>query len=175
MTDHHPYLPPEISAEHFAAIGRVAEQWSRFERWIDVGCWSAAQVDAETGVCLTSQIAGHGRKLDAFIALVRLKGASGASIAKLNKIAADAAGLAEQRNRLVHDPWVDVGGFGIPHRIEASARRTAVYRHVAVLTEDVQAVEKRIETLLGRFIVAGNGALDECEKAQEKLGARGSL
>jgi hypothetical protein len=136
---------------HYAAIGKVAANWAALELYIDSACWILAKVDDKAGVCLTAQVAGIGRKLDAFTALVRLQGGSDALIKSINKFAQDAQGLSEIRNRVVHDPWHGRGLLSIPHRVEASARKKVVFETVLVMTSEVDHIAENIATLTDRF------------------------
>jgi hypothetical protein len=49
--------------KHYAAIGLVTANWSFFEVLLDMWIHRFADTSADIGVCLTSQIAGSGRKL----------------------------------------------------------------------------------------------------------------
>ena len=93
-------------SRHYSAIGRVAAEWSLFETVIDNAAIDLAQVEYNAGICFTAQIAGSARKLDAFIALARFRGAPVKLVSDLCKFAQDVTGVAEQRNRIVHDPWL---------------------------------------------------------------------
>lgn len=125
-----------IPQEHYAEIGRVAEAWTAIELMIDTACWNLSGLSAPVGICLTSQVSGHARKMDAFISLARLRGADEGLVRELNHLAERARVLSEQRNRVIHDSWM-VGASNVPHRMEASARRALKYRYVPVTTEQL--------------------------------------
>lgn len=135
--------------EHYAAIGRVTEHWAALELLIDASCWELALVDSLVGTCLTAQVLGHARKLDAFIALVRLRGGDEQLIKRLNKFSETARRVSERRNRVVHDPWMTFAGA--PHRYEASARKAAVLRMIPMATADVTHLSDQIDDLWGNF------------------------
>jgi len=159
MTDQEkPVVPPqqlpwpedkenELATAHYAAIGRVAAEWSAFEATIDTFILQITNINAKMGVCLTSQITGSARKLDAYVALARLLGAE-KQLAKLNTFAKDTLSFAERRNRIVHDPWV---GLNTPHRLEATARRKLRFEFISVSTEDVQRLSFEITEHCVRF------------------------
>jgi hypothetical protein len=66
----------DISIEkHSAAVGSVATHWALFEFLLDITVWSATKLEPRIGACLTAQISGHARKLDAVIGLTRTSGA----------------------------------------------------------------------------------------------------
>jgi hypothetical protein len=134
----------ELATAHYAVIGRVAAEWSAFEATIVL---QITNINAKIGVCLTSQINGSGRKLDAYVALARLLGAE-KQLAKLNTFAKDTLSFAERRNRIVHDPWV---GLNTPHRLEATARRKLRFEFISVPTEDVQRLSFEITEHCVRF------------------------
>jgi hypothetical protein len=94
-----------VSNKHYAAIGRVVAKWAFFESNIDLWIWTLMNLPAHVSVCLTGQMVGSWQRLDAFIALVRAFGANAKWNAKLERLAKDAKGWAEQRNRAVHDVW----------------------------------------------------------------------
>jgi hypothetical protein len=66
--------PGDLSKEHYAAIGRVAVEWSDLEFMIDIATLRLAKIKHQMGVCLTAQIAGSGRKLDAYMSLAQFRG-----------------------------------------------------------------------------------------------------
>lgn len=142
-------MNPEAAKEHLAAIGLVAGAWALFETFLDSLALELAQIDSPAGFCFTAQISGWNRKLDAYIAVARLRGLK--STKELEKFAKDTAGLAEQRNRVVHDPWLLEGGK-LPTRFEVTARRVLRTEHVEVPTEKVLALDKTITAHVQRFI-----------------------
>ena len=93
----------DLSSEHYAAIGRVAVEWAIFESNIDLSAIRLAKINHEAGICFTAQITGSGRKLDAYIAIAQWRGATKKTMGKLHELAKDSTGLAERRNKIVHD------------------------------------------------------------------------
>jgi hypothetical protein len=139
---------PSVSQEHYAAIGRVAVEWSSFEANIDLYSLRLAGFNQEEGICFTAQIAGSGRKLDAYIAIAQVRGLKAATVKKLHVFAADTQGLAEQRNRVVHDSWAGIGG---PHCLEATARKKLKFEYVEVPTKEVLKLSHKISAHNERF------------------------
>jgi hypothetical protein len=134
---------------HLSAIGLVESGWAGFESMIDSYAILLAQIPYDVGLCFTAQVMGSSRKLDAYIALARLRGAA-ILAGDLEKFAKDTAGLAERRNRVVHDPWIAFsleGGF----RLEMTARR--MLRHIIIETgtENVVQLANDITTHCGRL------------------------
>jgi hypothetical protein len=137
----------ELAELHYAAIGRVAAEWAALETTIDTMSLRIAQIQPKIGVCLTAQISGSARKLDAYIALARLFGVV-KLLSKLNEFAKDTQSLAERRNRVVHDPWI---GSVNPHRLEATARRVLRLEFISVPTEQVKKLSQEITHHCVRF------------------------
>ncbi len=120
----------DLPDEHYTAIGKVASIWSVFETLLDVTIWTLTKIETDQGACLTAQIAGSARKLDAIISLLKLRPDGAGKIKPINKIAEATRGLAERRNRVVHDPWLhDEGKL---FRLEATARKTLKFGSFAV-------------------------------------------
>jgi hypothetical protein len=119
-----PLLQREASARHLSAVGAVASLWSNFEITIDTYSLELGRLPRQAGYCLTSQIAGSGRKLDAYVAIARLRGADKFA-STLEQFLKDTAALAERRNRVVHDPWFffEIGSEAFARRLEITARR----------------------------------------------------
>ncbi len=61
---------------HFAAVGAVASAWSTFELLLDAATLVLGNIPRQIGYCLTAQVIGAARKLDAYIAIARLRGAN---------------------------------------------------------------------------------------------------
>jgi hypothetical protein len=137
----------ELANAHYAAIGRVAAEWAALETTIDTRSLQLAEIKPEVGICFTAQISGWARKLDAYIAVANWWGAV-KTVKKLNVFAKDTNGLAEQRNRIVHDPWV---GFKQPHRLEATARKKLRFEFIHMPTDDVLKVSRLITEHVIRF------------------------
>lgn len=142
-----PSVGVKLPEEHYAAIGKVAEAWAGLELSIDMACWTLANLTGRVGACLTAQVSGHARKMDAYIALSRLRGADDTLIRRLNKFAVQAQGMAERRNRVVHDPWMAMGVLASPHRLEVTARKKVVLKGVLMLTADVLKLAEEIDDL----------------------------
>jgi hypothetical protein len=137
-----------LAALHHAAIGSVASSWAIFELLIDAKALELADIEVTAGLCFTAQISGSARKLDAYIAIARLRGA-GSFAGELDAFAKDTTGLAERRNRIVHDPWQI---FGAPFRTEITARRKLRAMQVSVSSADVRTCNIDILLHIGRFL-----------------------
>jgi hypothetical protein len=77
--------PSILPDDYAAAIGRVAQTWARFEFEIDLGIWRLTGTHQQLAACVTAQLSSYVQKLNAFIALAQVRGASTKSVTKLNK------------------------------------------------------------------------------------------
>jgi hypothetical protein len=119
----------ERATAYLMAVGHTANLWSTLEMIIDRCAVELAKIESPLAFCFTAQIAGSARKLDAYIAIAKERGA--ASFAgELESFSKRTAGLSERRNRVIHDPWDVVGP--IAKRFEVTARRKLKYGDVPV-------------------------------------------
>jgi hypothetical protein len=135
---------------HLAAIGSVATAWSIFEAAIDVYAVSLAQIKMPVGYCFTAQVIGPARKLDAYIAIARWRGAD-KFMGTLEGFAKRTAQLAERRNRIIHDPW-HIEGDNPASRLEITARRNLRILMVDVPTSAVIKLDSEITAHCQQFI-----------------------
>jgi hypothetical protein len=142
-----------VGDAHYAAIGRVTITWAFFEIIIDTHIWRLAEVDTDHGACMTAQIFGSGRKLDALMSLVRHRVGEGPWTKKLNAFAQSTTGLAERRNRMIHDPLVKLDGEEHPRRIGITAKKQLL------VTTDPMPVADILK--LGRNIHSQHAVLEE--------------
>ena len=140
----------QLKSVHYQAVGRIAAAWAYFESIIDYWLHDAAGIDEQTGVCLTAQMIGPRPRTDAYIALVKHKGADKKWYKILEDFAKDAQGLGEQRNGAIHDVW-DLDEPKTPKRREATARRALRVLDVHTPTRDLLDLESAIHDLWWRF------------------------
>lgn len=133
----------------FAAIGRVVVAWSKLEHSIDDATLRLLGAEGISGFSLTSQIAG-GRKLDAYTSLVGIICGSEALNKELKKLGAQLLSLAEQRNRLIHDPWIFIGAHQ-PLRVEITARKSLKIMPVPTSTESLLSFAEKIRDMTNRL------------------------
>lgn len=138
--------------KYLEAVGRVASSWALFETVIDTTIWSLAEMHHRTGACLTAQIMGAARKLDTVLSLVKLRQDQDAMIKELNAIAKDSQSLAEKRNRVVHDPWVESEGRIV--RLETTARKVLRLEQVHVSIPELDTLLVDIDNHMRRYIDA---------------------
>ena len=155
MTDEH--LVPELTIEesdaatsHFATIGSVAASWAALELKLDLSMISLGKLPQSTALCLTAQIFGPARKLDAYIAIAHLRGANKQLLGKLEQFAKDTTSLAERRNRIVHDPWL-LFTSNTPYRVETTARRRLRHLAIPMTKNAILAIAREITLHTKRF------------------------
>ena len=134
-----------LGADHYKAIGQVAISWSFMELIIDAQTWKYAELDETLGACLTAQIAGSGRKLDALFALIRCRFKPSDKLeGRFNKFSEATTGLAERRNRVIHDPWIKFAKDDKSRRIQITAKKRLVFDTVEHPTQDIFKLGKDI-------------------------------
>lgn len=125
-----PAITLEATLPHYTAVGRVAATWAAFEHDVQLLIWGRAGVEQEIGACMTTQIGGSGRMLDALISLMELHGATDDHLTAMRSFAEKVGRKQRRRNRIVHDPWYfrfQDDGSAKPLRMEISAAKKLVY------------------------------------------------
>jgi hypothetical protein len=139
----------------YATVGKIASNWAAFEAILHNSLWVLAKVEDEAGACLTAQIPNVSRALDAFAALVRLRGGSDALITRIRIFTEKTHGLSSRRNRAIHSPWNRDWETGKASRLVITAQKKLVFgpeevdlAHMSKLVDDthdhVQTFEKII-------------------------------
>jgi hypothetical protein len=155
-----------LANQHYAAIGRVAASWARFEVTIDLWLTEFAGIPLEVGICFTGQMVGPRARVDAFIALVRHMGADAKLVKQLNKLAPEIEAAGRQRNRAVHDVW-ELSDATTPLRVERTAFKTLRALSVHVPTEELQQFELQVIELDTRFAVLAVQIWDQLHASRD--------
>ena len=107
-------LPSQPPPEHpiYSLVGQVASSWAHIDHLLDILIWQLADVDAQAGACITSQIGGTYGRFRAVIALLRFHQQRTnknlrALIDKATELSQKANNYGEGRHRTVHDPWYE--------------------------------------------------------------------
>lgn len=143
--------------EYAQAIGYVVAAWAKVEHDIDEMIWSSAGIeDHDIGACLTSQYSSVHARINALLALARLKGEPEAEITKLHKFSKRIADLSERRNRLVHDSWKTTWKLrGVQsratYRLQRTARAKLDHDYKPVSLDELAALKKEIEEAFSIF------------------------
>jgi hypothetical protein len=96
---------PSLPESHFAALGKVANAWADLEQGLSFCCAALIGCEPELAFCLTSQMIGPGKRLDALLALMRYRDVSQDVYKRMKALAGPIQGLGEERNRCLHDHW----------------------------------------------------------------------
>ena len=140
-------LPPDHPCH--ALIGRVASAWTQFEYMLDLVVWDMGNLNRETGVCITGQMMGATGRFKAIEALGRKVGLGTETLEKFRKLRNQHYEIAEQRNRIVHDPWFVVLESD-DGTMTGGVSQMKVAGDTPVNTTQVEETIQRIETLTGR-------------------------
>jgi hypothetical protein len=127
----------ELAPEFYQAIGRVATEWALLEFLIDEAIWRLAGLSQETGACITSHLQSANRRMQALIALVRLRGGLPSHITSLNKTSSRMDELARMRNRFIHDTWSHREETGAHYRLNITAERMLDLAYKPVTQEEL--------------------------------------
>ena len=96
-------LPKE--SPYYKAIGRVASYWTHFEHILDEIIWDISQVPEDIAICITGQMMGATPRFKAIDALGKHVGLPKELLKKATNLKGRQYDVAEDRNRVVHDPW----------------------------------------------------------------------
>lgn len=134
---------------HFATVGMIATAWAHIENLIDVATLELAKIPKKEGLCLTAQVIGPARKLDAYFSVARLRKVPDKYLKKLNHTVQQTHRLSERRNRVIHDSW-DISGE-TPKRLEISARKILKLEQIGVSTRELQSLALEIQAHFDDF------------------------
>lgn len=148
------------NAALFQQMGHLASDWAMLEYFINECIWKLAGMAPAVGACVTSQIFTVNNRLAAVIALMYRRGFSPADIRQVNRFANEVRGLAEKRNRAIHDPIFVHPGEGKAGRLEVTAQGRPVFDIVPVTPEELKAIRKEIWATTEKFLEIRQGILD---------------
>jgi hypothetical protein len=94
---------PEFSE----CIAEAANNWSYLEYFISASIWELADVRPAIGACMTQQIFTLHARIDALLAMLKLRRADQKIIDRVNRFQSKIREAQEARNRLVHDLWLN--------------------------------------------------------------------
>ena len=97
-----------LPADHpsYALIGRVTSEWSQLEHPLDSIIWALLGMETSLTACVTGQLMGAAPRFNAIIALATRKKINENAIAEIRTVMQRTFDVQEERNRLVHDPWL---------------------------------------------------------------------
>jgi hypothetical protein len=137
---------------HFAVVGLVACLWGLLETSIDGMIAQLAFTDERSMACVTAQLIGPAKRMDALIALFRHRGGSKELVPELKSFQGSIQQLGEDRNRIIHDPLVRHKATGAVYKSLITAKGELKYGFLPVPIENMQKTVREIRAAIGRFI-----------------------
>jgi hypothetical protein len=96
--------PLPEDAPQYTYVGKIAIEWANLEAAIDWEIWTLCG-HPNLIACLTAQMIGPSPRLQALIAICAEKKLELKTLENLEEFKRHAQGVADQRNRFVHDSW----------------------------------------------------------------------
>lgn len=155
MSNPHLEAKAALDKGHYAALGKIASAWASFELAIDRQIWKLAGVTNSIGACVTGQLIGHAKRLDALTCLVRLHGGSDKLIASISSFGQSSYNVAEERNRAMHDPWFVNHETGNIARLQISAKKELKFGLEMQSADELLTIVAKIEDRVSRFSEIG--------------------
>ena len=153
---------------YLSAIGNVANLSATFERALDICSLEIANISS-IGFCLTSQIMGPTKKLDAYIAIAIELGPNSFAN-ELNSFSKRTASISERRNRAIHDPW-DFTDNEVVRRLEVTARRKLRHKQISVSPQEVIELLEELQAHTMSFVDLHEKSSPRCAHSH-KCGAQ---
>jgi hypothetical protein len=121
-------------------IAQAANHWAWVELEVHWMLWALMEVHPTVGACLTSQVYTFTAKLDALMALMKLRSVPETFIKKVTKFAERSRSALDARNRFVHDVWLtDNWNSAAMGRTSMSARKVLDFKTQTVEINSLQA------------------------------------
>jgi hypothetical protein len=165
LTVHSP-LPPDHPIN--TMVGHVASTWSHVEHVLDLIIWELSKTEPTLAACITAQIMGIPPRCKAIIALGKVRGLAEATLKCVERFMRKSYDVADERNRIIHDPWYISKGETEPAQFKSMPFKDWRYG-IKPVTES--AIKQTIETLTQRLTEAHDlrkKILDELQSLQGK-------
>jgi hypothetical protein len=164
------YSPLSDDDPHYTIIGRVACRWAVLEALIDGAIANLALCGEAEMTCVTAQLIGPAKRMDALIALFRHRKGSDDLRKQLKNFQGRISQLGEDRNRVVRDPLFINDETGQVHKLLATARGELKYSLEPVSKEQMANVAVSIQRAGQEFIELKKAINVEAhERLQEQL------
>jgi len=134
----------ESSSAHYELIGAIATAWAGLEFEIDMLLWALVGGRQHRLACLTAQMVSIHARLNALTSICHVRNIGKDTLAKLKSFAGSTGGLAEARNRAVHDPLVRMGQASEVYRITITAKGAPAFGPVAQPIEALRDTLRKI-------------------------------
>lgn len=155
---------------YFALIGRVASEWTHFERVLDEIIRDIGDLPEDIALCITGQIMGAAPRYKAIEALGKHIGLSASTIKKVRQLKNNTFEVAEKRNRIVHDPWFQVLEFEEESETEKITQlRSSPPGEKPVSEADVEITIKQIRACVREAALLHADIQQELHTLQNKL------
>ena len=159
-------LRSPLPADHpfYAQIGRVASELAHLEHMLDLIIWDLIGGDQRLLACITSQIMGVGPRCKAIAGLAAAKHVDDALIKPIRKIMSDSYGLADRRNRVIHDPWYLEHSSDTPGQFRAMPYSDPRYGIQDISKEEIDGLLAEIDVMKARVDSFRSHLSDALEK-----------
>ena len=157
ITAYHP-LPDDSPC--YALVGLIAAEQSRIEYMLDAIIWNLADVEPAVLACLTGQFMGLPSRYNAIGHLLLRRDLYVRFGDRINKQIADSHGLAEARNRAIHDPWFEESATSDTYQFTSPAKKNSSFGNKAVSTSDLEKTLRRFRDFHARVIDLRNDVWD---------------
>lgn len=145
---------------YYTLIGKIITNWAMLEARLASAIWRIAEIPDAYGASITSQIYTLDGKVKALQAILRERGYDSVAEKLGTIIRDDVKGLADIRNRIVHDP-VRFKEDGCLYRLEIAADRRLSFGYKKVDLEKLRRVVDHIDAADDKIFAALKPALDE--------------
>lgn len=139
------YHIPKDDDPHYTVIGRVASTWAHLEALIDGSISDLASCGEAQMACVTAQLIGPAKRMDALLALFVFRGGSELLRKKIKAFQGRLQQLGEDRNRIVHDPIFIKIETGEAHKVLITAKGQLKYEFVALSIEEMKRTAERLK------------------------------
>ena len=158
-----------LPEEHpfYALVGRVTSEAAHLEHALDMIIWELAGIERhDLGACVTSQIIGPAPRCRAIRLLVGRLGLDGELARAAKELRKECGGLADRRNRFIHDPWYVEKTTGEPAQFKSMAFSEPVFG-----MKDIKKEE--LDKLIEQFREQREAASKLHAAVQQELAKRG--
>jgi hypothetical protein len=111
----------------YTIVGRVTSEMSHLEHVLDEIIWKLSGLNPALASCITSQLMGAAPRFRAIIALGKFRKVRNNLIESAVKLMQRTFDIAEQRNRLTHDPWYIETTSGQPAQFKSFSFKDEKY------------------------------------------------
>jgi hypothetical protein len=154
------YVLPKDDDPHYTVIGRVASNWAHLETMIDGCIAKLAMCGEQEMACVTAQLIGPSKRMDALLSLFVHRGGSSTLRKKIKAFQGRVQQLGEDRNRIVHDAMVIRIDTGEAHKALITAKGELKYEFLPLSIESMKKTAAKIREHTQEFL-ALKGEIDD--------------